>query len=384
MYANPVFMQIKYIILFVFLLFLPTILCSQWIPQKLLPSTQIAGNDSNKLSFSFEMIGFFKNNEYFGPLEKGRTLPGTKVLPKLVYQVNNNFRAELGAYSIYYSGEQEKGKAYVDGVFARMQYSPKPELNLVLGNIYGGVNHRLIEPLYQWERQFVERPESGLQVIFQNERYFADTWINWKRYIERGDSVPEVLTFGFSLDAKLTKPKNYFQVSIPVQLLINHSGGQIDTSDEPMVVKGNLATGICVERFLKHRFFESIALKTYLTGYYDKFSNKKIRPYNKGWGAYPVVQVNTPLFSLMTGYWYAERFYSLEGEQLFGSFNPNYPSEKIPVRKLITCKLIYSQQLLKNLTIGAQVETYSDLKLGPTDYSFGLFLRFDQDFILKK
>ena len=379
-------MQIRYFILFVFLLFLPAILYSQWIPQKLRTSTQIADNDSNKLVFSFEMIGFFKNNEYFGPLEKGRTLPGTKILPKFVYQANRDFRAELGAYSIYYSGEQEKqnDKTYVEGIFARMQYSPRPEFSLVLGNIYGGINHRLIEPLYQWERQLVERPESGLQVIFQNERYFADTWINWKRYIERGDSVPEMLTFGVSLNAKLTKPKNYLQVSIPFQLLINHSGGQIDTSDEPMIVMGNAATGICVERFLKHSFFESIALKTYLTGYYDKLPNKEIRPYDKGWGIYPVVQINSPLFSLMTGYWHAERFYSLEGEHLFGSFNLDYPSEKIPVRKFVTCKLIYSQQLLKNLAIGAHVETYSDLKLRSTEYSFGLFLRFDQDFVLKK
>ncbi|MCL2650858.1 MAG: hypothetical protein FWD60_07525 [Candidatus Azobacteroides sp.] len=379
-------MQIRYNILSFFLLLVSISVHSQWIPENLLSTVQLSENDSNKLTLAVDMTGFFKDNEYFSPVELGRTLPGTNFLPRIAYQIDNKFRAELGIHKVYFSGEQKRDNRglFIDGIFARMQYAINPEFNLVLGNIYGGLNHRLIEPLYQWESQLIEKPESGLQLVYKNERFFGDVWVDWRRYIEFGDSVPELLTFGMSFNGMLTKPQNQLQVSIPFQLLINHSGGQINVSPPPMIVMGNAATGICMEYSLKNRFLKSVALKTYIAGYYDKLPDKTQRPYRDGWGVYPVVQLNSTLFSFMTGYWYAKQFYALNGEQLLGSFNPNYPNELLPERKLLTTKLMYSQQLLKNLNIGAGIETYTDLNLKWTDYSFNVYLRFNPEFILKK
>ena len=371
-------------ILVIVLLCFPTILSAQWIPEKLLSSPQLQEKDSNKLTFGIDMTGFFKNNEYFSPVAKGKTLPGINFLPKIGYQIDNRFRAELGAYNVYYSGDQQKEGVYAfNSLFLRLQYAINPDFNLVFGNYYGGLNHRLIEPLYQWERQFTDKPESGLQLIYKDKKYFADVWVNWQRYIEHGDSVPEILTFGTSASAKLTKPENRFQVSIPFQLLIYHSGGQIDTSNKPMIVMGNAVTGICSQWLFEKSFIRSIGLGTYLAGYYDKLPNKDVRPYTNGWGIYPVLQAESKLFSFMAGYWYAKHFYALDGEPLFGSFNPYEPQQQAPIRKLLTMKLAYSQQLLKDLSIGAQVETYTDLITKSTDYSFGLYLRFNGNFKLK-
>nr|WP_294482266.1 hypothetical protein [uncultured Bacteroides sp.] len=371
-------------ILSLLLMLLPGTLFAQWIPDKLLSSPVLSENDSNKFVFSVDMTGFFKNNEYFSPVAKGGTLPGIHLLPKVAYQFDNRFRAELGAYNVYYSGDQQKQGVYAfNSLFVRLQYALNPDFNLIFGNIYGGLNHRLIEPLYQWEHQFIDKPESGLQLIYRNKRYSADVWVNWQRFIEHGDSVPEVLTFGTSASAKLTNPENRFQLSIPFQLLIYHRGGQIDTSDEPMVVMGNAVTGVCSEWKFEKSFIRSISLSTYLAGYYDKLPNREVRPFTNGWGIYPVFQVNTSLFSFMTGYWYAKNFYALEGEPLFGSFNPYDPQQQMPTRKLITAKFAYSQQILKPLSIGAQVETYTDLGSKSTDYSFGVYLQFKGDFTLK-
>jgi hypothetical protein len=85
----------------------------------------------------------------------------------------------------------------------------------------------------------------------------------------------------------------------------------------------------------------------------------------------------------MTGYWHARHFYTLNREGLFGSFNPIYPNELLPERKLLTTKLTYSQQLIKNLNIGTGIEVYSDLDSKSTDYSFGIYLRFNTEFVLK-
>ncbi len=363
---------------------LPATLYAQWIPDKLLTSPQLLENDSNRWAFSIDMTGFFKNNEYFSPLENGYTLPGINLLPKIQYQVNNRFRAQLGTYSVFYSGEQrEDGIHFINDIFVQMEYVVKPDFYLVFGNIYGGLNHRLIEPLYQWEKQFTSRPESGLQLLYQDKQYFADVWINWQRYIERGDSVPEVLTFGTSASLQLTHLESSINLSIPFQLLINHHGGQIDTSDEKMIVLGNAVTGIHSEWSFKKSFIQSIAFDTYLAGYYDKLPDPTLRPYDKGWGVYPVLQVKSSLFTLMTGYWYAEHFYAFDGEPLLGSFNPYEPGNQVPIRKMITAKLAYSQQLLESLSIGAQIETYTDLVLKSTDYSFGVYIRFNKEFNLK-
>ena len=228
--------------LLIFLLF-SVYACPQWVHKQLLSSTKLNMESANKFSFDVDMTGFLKNNEYFSPIAKGETFPGMRFNPKAAYQIDEKFRFELGTSRLYYYGDQQKiGKRLFDQVHALMQYAVTPELNLLLGNYHGGVNHRLIEPLYRWEKQLVDKPESGIQMVYADKKYFADVWLDWHRYIERGDTLPEVLTFGVSSSFTLTNDDSRWKVSIPLQLIINHKGGQIDVSDEKMIVLGNLAS----------------------------------------------------------------------------------------------------------------------------------------------
>lgn len=367
------------------LIFLFTALTAQaqWIPDLLQTSPAIPEKDNNKLFLDIEAIGFFKNNEYFSPVAKGQTFPGIYVRPRAVCQIDNKLRLELGVTGFYFSGDQQKdGLSVFNSVFARIQYAITPDFHLVFGNYYDGNNHRLIEPLYQWERQFIEIPESGLQLLFDNKKVFADVWLNWQRYIEHGDSVPEILTFGASTSVKLRPEEKTFQVSVPFQLTVYHQGGQIDTSNEKMIVSGNAATGVNMEWKL-NRTVHSIGLDTYLVGYYDKHPNKEVRPYTKGWGIYPVFKLNAKYFKFMTGYWYARKFYTFEGEPLFTSFNPLYPEEILPKRQLINSKLSFFRQLHKSFSLGGQIETYYDVGLNKLDYSFGVSIRVDAQLFSK-
>lgn len=351
---------------------------SQWTPDKLTTSPWLMESDSNRITVNADIIGFLKNNEYFSPIVKGETLPGISIRPTIAYQLGTNLKAELGMTSMYYSGDQQRDGTYLfNGIYAKLQYAVKPNFNLVFGNYYGGVNHRLIEPLYKWERQLIDKPESGLQLIYEDKKYFADVWLNWQRFIQKGDSVPEVLTFGVSSSITLTKADNPLRISIPLQLVIYHQGGQIDVSEEKMIVSGNLATGVCSEYSINHKLIKSIGANIYLVGYYDKLPDNSIRPYDKGWGIYPVLTVDASPFKAMVGYWNAKKFYSFEGEPLFASFNTDYPNEVLRNRSMLTFKASYSQQLHKKFSLGGQIETYSDLNRGKTDYSFGVYLRFN-------
>lgn len=364
-------------ILFLFSLF-PFILHAQWIHEDLLSNPSLDSSHSNKFSFQADIIGFFKNNEYSTPFVKGETFPGIKFIPKLGYQLDNRFRFEIGSSGQYYSGDQEAfGKRLFNAVYIRMQYAISPNFNFIIGNYYGGVNHQLIEPLYRWEKHFIDSPESGLQLLYKDQKYFADLWVNWQRFIERNDPLQEVLTFGLSSSMKLSKAESNFQVEIPLQLVINHKGGQIDVSDSRNLVIGNLVTGVKSKYLIDHNFFDAIGLDFYFAGYYDKIPIKEIRPYDSGWGLYPVLSVEASGFKFMTGYWYAEHFYSVEGESLFASFNHLYADEKIPTRKIITNKLSYTRKLFNHLSMGLQAETYADIDRGKIDYSFGVHLKFD-------
>ena len=352
----------------------------QWVPEMLRSSPSLSVADSNQLSLRMDMIGFFKNNEYFSPVADGQTLPGVSLLPVLGYQASDKFRAELGAYAVKHSGRAPLSDLQA---FVRLQYSITPNFHWIVGNIYGSVNHRLIEPLYQWERHYTSSPESGMQFVLHSDRWFADIWVDWQHFIERGDSLPEQLTFGASASYMLTEPGSKFSLTVPLQLLIFHQGGQIDVSDKPMIVLGNYATGLCSQIQIGRRI-QSVGLDMYVAGYLDRYSNEALRPYDNGWGIYPVLHINASPFKLSAGYWYAEKFYGFEGEPLFGSFNHFEPDQQIPKRNLLTLKLAFDKEIAKGIHIGAQIETYSDLNRGETDYSFGVNMLFNKRFLLKR
>lgn len=371
-------MKIK--LLSALLLFLPISISAQWMHEDLRVNPILDTSYNNKFFFDAEVIGFFKNNEYSTPFVKGETFPGVRFTPRFGYQKEDKFRIELGASGLYYSGDQKSfGERLFANVHIRMQYDISPKLHFLLGNYYGGLNHRLIEPLYRWERHMVDAPESGIQIMYEDKKYFADVWLNWQRFIERNDPLQEVLTFGISSSAKLTKPESRFSTVIPLQLVINHKGGQIDTSDERNLVIGNLATGIQTKYALDHKFFNAVGFDVYGAGYYDHVPDTNVRPYKSGWAVYPVASVDASGFKLMLGYWHSVKFYSIDGESLFCSFDNLYPGEKIGTRDLVTTKIAYSKQLMDKLSLGTQVEVYSDLNRKKHDFSFGIHLRFDLD-----
>jgi len=375
---------------FFFLIFVVVILVqisllparAQWFPSTLLATPALTEADSNKLLLKTDMTAFFKNNEYFSPVAEGQTLPGVAATFVLGYQISSRFKVELGAYAVKYSGRIPLVNLQS---FVRLQYAITPNFNMVLGNLYGGVNHRLIEPLYQWERQFTANPESGLQFVFHNKRWFVDSWIDWENFIQRGDPFLEALTFGTSVKRILTDDNSRFSLSVPLQLLIHHHGGQIDdTSDEPMIVLGNLATGLCTNLKTGDGWFKSVGLDVFAAGYRDRYSDEALRPFDRGWGIYPVLHADISFFRCLIGYWYAENFYAFQGEPLFGSFNPFNPLRQLPTRHLLTFKFAFEKQVLKGVSVGAYWESYTDLNLAQTDYSFGVHLRFNHQFLLKK
>ena len=124
--------------------------------------TKIDSLDQGKWLVELDNITFFKDNEYAGRLQKGYTLPGFWLQPKLVYYPLSNVKLELGAHLLRYWGSDR----YPDGTYQGIADLNSPTYqkgfhalpwlraqvdfgnwSLVFGDIYGKSNHRLVDLL---------------------------------------------------------------------------------------------------------------------------------------------------------------------------------------------------------------------------------------------
>ncbi|MBL4715552.1 MAG: hypothetical protein JKX95_02870, partial [Bacteroidia bacterium] len=122
---------------------------------------EINKNDSNKLRFNFYNLNFMKNNEYYNKISEGYTLYGNQVHPKLVYQASPNITLAGGVFLLKEYGFD--GYSQVLPTFTlKIEKGP---LTMLYGNIEGAASHRLVEPLYEFERVFIERMEYGSQIL---------------------------------------------------------------------------------------------------------------------------------------------------------------------------------------------------------------------------
>ncbi|MEG1565015.1 MAG: hypothetical protein RR365_15045, partial [Bacteroides sp.] len=196
---------------------------------------QINPDRVGELSVELDNISFFKDNEFTGSMMKGYSLPGLWLQPKAVFFPLKNIKLELGVHALIYSGAYKfpnyayqdiakwKGDQFQRGThilpFFRAQLALS-HVNLVLGNIYGGANHRLIEPMYNPELNLTADPETGFQMLYDSRCFDLDAWINWQSFIFDEDTHQEAFTVGMSSRIRFNDSKSLFHFYTPVQLMV--------------------------------------------------------------------------------------------------------------------------------------------------------------------
>ena len=180
-------------------------------------SPTIVADERNELRINVDGMAFFRDNEYnTKDAVKGYTLPGVWLQPSVSYQPLRNLKLELGAYMIHFWGANrypnanytnlERAEAHnttkafhcVPVFRANMQLTPN--VNVVLGSLYGKTAHGLAEPLYNDEMNISSDPETGVQVLWHNSWLHFDTWVNWQDFIFKNDDNQERFVYG--LDRK--------------------------------------------------------------------------------------------------------------------------------------------------------------------------------------
>jgi hypothetical protein len=178
--------------------------------------TPIQPRDTGKLFLHVESTAFLKNNEYFSPFAYGYTGIGIYFKPTLDYYFSSRLTINAGVYMLKYAGLDNLTQTIP--IFT-IRYKPTETIDIIMGNIYGTGNHRLAEPLFRYDLFYQHHIEYGIQFLWNRKHFKTDLWLNWRHFIQPGDTTQEKLTVGSSSSIILYDDRS-IKVIVPVQLLI--------------------------------------------------------------------------------------------------------------------------------------------------------------------
>jgi len=344
--------------------------------------TKLNAADSGIVSLGFNTLGFTKNNEYFNKIADGYTLFGYQVNPYLTFQPLSNVSLSVGAYL-----QKDFGANGYENI--QPTYTFKYQKNhtaIIFGTLEGSTMHRLIEPLYDFEKVMVDRLENGIQLKVDRDNLYIDGWVDWQKMIYKGDANQEEITAGLSSWFEVWKNDNY-RLKVPVQLVVHHQGGQIDNNPNPLKTLLNSAMGLDLTWQPQNgSLITSVNVQPYYA-YYKDFSFEKRQTFEDGSAFYLNLSVNTKYhLRVMASYWQGHEFMSIMGGQLYPSVSSTYknPFYVERNRQLLILRFMHELKLADNLKLSTRFEPYYDFQSELFEFSHGFYLTYTTDFKLNR
>lgn len=373
---------------------------------------KIDPNKKGELRLEIDNLSFFRDNEYAGGVMDGYSLPGLWIQPKAAYYPLENIKLEAGVHMLRYWGANKypnmayqdiavwKGDQYQHGLhvlpFFRAQIAVSKQVNIVLGDIYGGANHQLIDPLYSPELNLTDDPEAGLQLLYSAKPADVDIWVNWQSFIFRKDIHQEAFIVGLSTRFKLNAPDSRFHFYLPLQGVIQHRGGEIDTIYTHSVqTLMNGAIGIGGIWNTHRSVVKQVNVELDGTGYYQQAG--VLWPFDQGAGFYARASADIYDFRVKTSYFAGHNFISMLGLPFYGAVSTKKEGVTYRNPQLVYFGLEYSRSFGKGYALGIDVDVYQRLagsaadpekgmyrEGGSTSFSFGISFRIHPSFLIKK
>lgn len=321
---------------------------------------------------------FFRNNEFFEKMAQGYTLFGTLLNTELVYQAHSNLSLSAGIFmrkDFGASGFQQIEPRFTITVHGRRQA-------LLFGNLEAQVSHRLIEPLLDYESFIQHHTEQGIQFKTWHPSIWSDTWISWDRMQYLGSDYQERFTAGHSSCIPILK-KNTHDLSVILQGMVHHRGGQLDIDSTPLQTVFQGAAGFRYrkqsEGFIREWNAEALLV------HYQDLSPTVLMPSSSGSGVHANLRLTSKHgIGIALQYWKAADFLSLRGGSLYQSRSSE--TARIPTysrqRQLMFCRAFYQKELVPHLYCDLRFEPYYDLIESYFEYSYGLYLSYRSDFRL--
>lgn len=358
------------------------------------------------LRIKIDNLSFFRDNEYSSKQTKGYSLPGLWVQPKLVYTPIRQIELELGAHALIFNGANKypcyvyhdigtwKGNQYQRGahvlpwVRAKAQFK---HLTVVLGNIHGAQNHKLPLPLYNPENNLSQDPEMGFQLLWERKHIIADTWLNWQSYIFEEDTHQEAFTVGANWRVLYNAPQRKVHWYSPVNLVIQHRGGEQDKTHLGVQTLCNGGAGIAMQWNPQRHILSHISAEAQLLGTYQQSGS--LWPFSKGMAFHASTTVTLlQSLELTAGCFTAPRhFTSLYGAPFFSTLSIR-DAENHKGITTVYAQARYHYTFQRDYTLGAELEAYESFlgksakhkKGNEFNFSFGIYLRLSPSILLKR
>lgn len=339
---------------------------------------QIVPTDSQRLSLKISNLNYIYNTEYFTKIPLSGTLFGYQLIPELQYQPNSRFKISGGLYV-----QKEFGRKEYTSVFPvfSVKYKAKNSA-FILGTLEGATNHGYIEPIYDYKLLINERLENGFQFFVDTKAYNHDFYINWRRAIHLGDAYKEEFDIGYIARVNLLNNETW-EVSVPVQLLYSHKGGQIDTSNAPLTSIVNDAAGLSVGINMENSFLKKVVLDNYYVNYKD-ISGTKRQPFNEGNAYLAHLLLKFKFFDLDFRYWNGHGFINPRGNALFSSVSEKIPGYTEAYRELLLGSIIYDKEIFHNGHFNFRVSPYYDFGAKKLEYSYEMYFSYELNVMLAK
>jgi len=274
-------------------------------------------------------------------------------------------------------------------VMFSLQFMPQKNTRIIFGALEGSTSHNLVQPLMNWDR-IIERPiEEGFQVRHHSRRLDADVWIDWSLRQTVNSDFPEELTGGLSFVYKLSKPGNSWQFKIPIQFVLPHKGGQLDTNRSVVITVMNSAAGLSAEWAspVPGKFLKQFMADAYHIGY-KHFHKSNLYPFEQVRGFLANVQAKSKIdVGLLLTYWNGNNYIAPMGAPLYQSISsilPRYANYTEKERSMLFINMFYEKELFKHFYTYASVYPNIDLRNGYFEHSFMVMLSYRNFFRLRK
>lgn len=366
---------------------------------------------TRSLSFELDNLSFFKDNEFEGQQSKGYSLPGLWLQPKLIYQPLDAVRLEAGLHAFILDGTNKypcyayhdiakwKGNQYQRGAHVLPYFRVQAQLDavtLVLGDIYGGANHRVMEPLWNPEVNLSQDPEMGLQVIADLSRWRLDAWVNWQSFVFEEDSHQEAFTVGVNQRILLNDNQSRIHWYLPIDVVVQHRGGEQDTTALGVETLTNGGVGLGLQWNMDRQILRRLTAEATFLACWQQ--SGQLWPFDFGMAGSASLSLDfAKNFRAFCGFYTAHNFVSLYGAPFYSTLSQKEEGARFSYLMTPHVGAEWYHTFAKDYTLGAKVDAYPlaagrlthkngtvDAATFSTNFSFGVYFRCHPRFLLKR
>ncbi len=355
---------------------------AQFDNEELKETIPVDSADAGWIKLRLSNDNFLKNNEYFNRLMTGQTYFGVMLQPSVTWNPNKFTRLQAG---IFLRDDFGNNKIYqvIPTFTLKLQ---KNGYSFLFGTLEGNLNHNFIQPLYDFERYMSDHIENGIQFKAKKNFVEADVYLSWEHHQYVG--IPhdrEIINTGGTVTPFLfITPK--WKISFPLQAIIVHHGGQLDTFALPHNESlFNDAVGIKISYYPSSSLISEIRTDNYYAYYQDLGHHYFNQLLIAGHGVYANLLIKSKFHvDALLSYWYSHDFISGHGGYLYESVSQQDPTYTEPFRKLAFLSVMYERQLFPGFTAVARIEPYYNFFNTHYEYSYSFYVVYRPEFRLAR